>query len=239
MRNWSILVSPLLLWAFGLFPCFGQFESQPRLGVGVKMSSLGAGIEAATAVTRRSNLRVGFNIFSYGTDLTKDGIHYDGDLSLRSVQVLYDQYLIGPLHVSPGLLLYNGNQLSGSASVPGGQSFSLGGTGFVSSAADPVHGTGYLNLGTTSPMVLIGVGNLLPRSRRHFAVNLEAGVIFQRAPQAKLTLNGSACIGGICQPAASNPLVENRIQAEQDKINRDLDLLRFYPVISVGFGYKF
>ena len=239
MRNWSVLVSPLLLWAFGLFPCFGQFESQPRLGVGVKMSSLGAGIEAATAVTRRSNVRVGFNIFSYGTDLTKDGIHYGGDLSLRSLQVLYDQYLIGPLHVSPGLLLYNGNQLSGSASVPGGQSFSLGGTGFVSSAADPVHGTGYLNLGTTSPMVLIGVGNLLPRSRRHFAVNLEAGVIFQRAPQAKLTLNGSTCIGGFCRPAASNPLVENRIQAEQDKINRDLDLLRFYPVISVGFGYKF
>jgi len=239
MRNWSVLVSPLLLWAFGLFPCFGQFESQPRLGVGVKMSSLGAGIEAATAVTHRSNVRVGFNIFSYGTDLTKDGIHYSGDLSLRSLQVLYDQYLIGPLHVSPGLLLYNGNHLSGSASVPGGQSFSLGGTGFVSSAADPVHGTGYLNLGTTSPMVLIGVGNLLPRSRRHFAVNFEAGVIFQRAPQAKLTLNGSACIGGICQPAASTPLVENRIQAEQDKINRDLDLLRFYPVISVGFGYKF
>ena len=239
MRNWSVLVSPLLLWAFGLFPCFGQFESQPRLGVGVKMSSLGAGIEAATAVTRRSNVRVGFNIFNYGTDFTKDGIHYGGDLSLRSLQVLYDQYLIGPLHVSPGLLLYNGNQLSASASVPGGQSFSLGGTGFVSSAADPVHGTGYLNLGTTSPMVLIGVGNLLPRSRRHFAVNFEAGVIFQRTPQAKLTLNGSACIGAICQPAASNPLVENGIQAEQDKINRDLDLLRFYPVISVGFGYKF
>src|SRR6516225_5715048 len=225
MRNWSVLVALLLLWAFGLFPCFGQFESQPRLGVGVKMSSLGAGIEAATAVTRRSNVRVGFNIFSYGTDLTKDGIHYGGDLSLRSLQVLYDQYLIGPLHVSPGLLVYNGNQLSASASVPGGQSFSLGGTGFVSSAADPVHGTGYLNLGTTSPMVLIGVGNLLPRSsRRHFAVNFEAGVIFQRAPQAKLTLNGIACMGGICQPAASNPLVENGIQAEQDKINRDLDL---------------
>ncbi len=234
-----ILVVLLLLCTSGFFPCFGQSEPLPRLGVSVKMSTLGFGIEAATAVTRRSNVRVGFNVFNYSDDFTKDGIGYDGELSLRSLQVLYDQYLVGGLHVSPGLLLYNGNQGNATAAVPGGQPFSLGGSTFFSSPTDPVHGTGNLNLGTTSPMVLIGVGNLLPRSRRHFAINFEAGVIFQRAPQAKLLLNGSTCAGGFCQPIASNPVVLNSIQSEQDKINSDLDFFRYYPVISIGFGYKF
>ena len=74
-------------------------------------------------------------------------------MRLRSVDVLYDQYLVGPLHVSPGVLLYNGNRGTATASVPGGQSFSLGGNTFYSSAADPVRGNGTLNLGTVSPMI--------------------------------------------------------------------------------------
>lgn len=36
-------------------------QAVPRLGIAVKMSTLGVGIEGATAVTRRSNARVGFN----------------------------------------------------------------------------------------------------------------------------------------------------------------------------------
>ena len=221
--------------------CFGQSDDLPRFGIGVKLSTLGAGIEAATAVTRKSNVRGGFNAFTYGTDLTKDGVGYSGELRLRSIDVLYDQYLVGPLHVSPGVLLYNGNRGTATASVPGGQSFSLGGNTFTSSAADPVRGTGTLNLGTVSPMVLFGVGNLLPRSSRHFAVNFEAGVIFQRAPQATLNLLGSTCnsTSTVCLPIASNPVVQSSIQSEQTKINNDTSFFKYYPIISLGFGYKF
>ena len=213
----------------------------PRFGVGVKLSTLGLGIEAATAVTRKSNVRAGFNAFTYGTDVDKDGIHYNGDLRLRSFDVLYDQYLIGGLHVSPGVLLYNGNRATANASVPGGQSFSLGGTTFYSSRANPVGGSGTLDLGTISPMVLIGIGNLLPRSARHFAVNFEGGVIFQRAPKTTLTLTGTTCdaTGVFCAPVASNPLVQSNIRSEEDKINSDVNFLKYYPIVSIGFGYKF
>src|SRR5262245_31199115 len=106
-------------------PSFAQ-ESLPRIGAGVKMSTLGVGFEAATAVTQRSNLRGGFNFFNYSITSEKDGIHYDASLTLRSVQITYDQYIVGGFHVSPGLLLYNGNGANAVASVPAGQSFSLG-----------------------------------------------------------------------------------------------------------------
>lgn len=241
MRRFFLLAACVLLGVSSVIPCFGQSDPLPRFGIGVKMSSLGAGIEAASAVTRRSNVRLGFNAFDYSRDFTKDGIAYNGDLSLRSLELLYDQYLIGPLHVSPGLLLYNGNRGTASASVPGGQPFTLGGTTFYSSRTSPVTGTGVLNLGTTAPMVLIGIGNLLPRSSRHFAVNFEAGVIFEGAPKSKLSLTGSTCDGTftVCLPVASNPVVQSQIQAEQNKINSDVDFLRYYPVVSIGIGYKF
>src|SRR5579864_1056742 len=103
MRGFSKWFARLLSGAVFAIACFGQ-STLPRFGMGVKLSTLGAGIEAATAVTRRSNIRGGFNAFSYGTDFTKDGVNYSGDLRLRSAEVLYDQYLVGGLHVSPGVL---------------------------------------------------------------------------------------------------------------------------------------
>jgi hypothetical protein len=218
-------------------------QDLPKFGVGVKASTLGLGIEAATAVTSRSNVRAGFNGFSYSHDVTKDGIHYNSTLTLRSFEVLYDQYVIGGFHVSPGLLVYNGNHVDATASVPGGSYFTLGGVNFISDRNNPVGGTGRLNLRKAAPMLLMGFGNLLPRSSRHFAVNLEFGVVFQGSPGAKLNLNGSACSPPpetLCQNIiGSGPTLQSIIQSEQNKINDSLGPFKYYPVVSLGFGYKF
>src|SRR4051812_11333201 len=83
--------------------------SLSEIGVGAKFSTLGIGAEGAIGVTDRSNVRVGFNFFNYSRTLTKHGIHYDGDVDLRSLQITYDYYLLRGVHVSPSLLAYNGN----------------------------------------------------------------------------------------------------------------------------------
>lgn len=239
MRHVSLVLTPLLVCTAG----FAQSDL-PHFGIGVDMSTLGAGIQASTAVTRKSNVRVGFNYFTYSRDFTKDGINYNGDLQLRSFEILYDQYLFGGFHVSPGLLAYNGNKGIATAAVPSGQQFSLGGTSYTSAPTNPVIGNGAVNLGTASPMVLIGVGNLLPRSKRHFTVNFEVGAVFQRPPKATLNLSGSVCnpvIASPCTPVAVSavPGLQSDVQNEQNKINKSLDFFRYYPVISFGFGYKF
>src|SRR5262249_35962294 len=96
------------IWVFafsvGSFPPGSVFGQElPRLGVGAKVSTLGIGIEAATAVTQHSNVRGGFNFYDYKDGASKDGIHYDAALTLRSLQVTYDQYIASGFHVSPGL----------------------------------------------------------------------------------------------------------------------------------------
>ena len=124
-------LQPLSFCAFlGLSALFvpavlAQSAELPRFGLGVSASSLGAGIQAATSVTHNSNVRVGFNGFNYTDNFSKDGIGYNAKLRFRSVQATFDQYVKGGFHISPGVLIYNGNSASANAAVPPGQSFSL------------------------------------------------------------------------------------------------------------------
>ncbi|MFY9728290.1 MAG: hypothetical protein WAJ87_22535 [Bryobacteraceae bacterium] len=216
-------------------------EGLPRFGVAAGVSTLGAGIQAATAVTRHSNVRFGFNDFSYSTTFNKDGIAYNGTLSLRSAEVLYDQYVAGGFHISPGIMIYDGNKGTAGASVAGGQSFTLGGSTFYSDASDPVSGTGTIGARKVAPEILIGFGNLLPRSSRHFTVNFEAGLAYQGSPSAALHLTGSTCLlspGQSCQSIATNPTIQTNIMSEQNTINSSLSVFKYYPIIRLTFGFK-
>ena len=217
--------------------------AQPRIGVGISAGTLGIGPQAALSVTSLSNIRGGANFFGYDHTFTKDGIHYDGSLKFRSVQLTWDQYFphLGGFHISPGALLYDGNSGHATVRVPGGNSFTLGSATFVSSNADPVNGTGDITSRKAAPMILIGFGNLVPRSNRHFGFNVDVGVVFQGSPQAKLNLTGTACLNAVqatCLSAA-DPIVQANVLDEQNKINNDLDPFRYYPIAAFTFSYKF
>ena len=228
-----------ILWA-ALVPSlsFGQ----TLFGVGLSASSLGLGVQGAVSVTNKSDVRGGFNAFDYTDNFTKDGIDYSGTLRFRSAEVMYDQFIVSGFHVSPGLLIYNGNQGSANASVPASQAFSLGGTTYYSGATNPVSGNGTVTFNKVAPMILLGFGNLLPRGQRHFGLSFDVGVVFQGAPSAKLNLGGTTCLTSqqsVCVSTASDPVVQSGVQAEQTKLNGDLNPFKFYPVVLLTFSYKF
>jgi hypothetical protein len=221
-------------------PAKGSSEGPFPIGVGVKVSTLGIGGEVALAVSHRSNVRLGFNAFSYAHRFDKDGATYQGNLDLRSAQATYDLFLLRWLHFSPGVLLYNGNKVTASVSVPGGQTFTLNNTNYVSDAADPIAGTGKLTVYKVAPMALFGIGNLVPRSR-HFSTSFEIGAAYQGPPRVALNLSGSACdsTGLFCRSVSSDPTIQSNIVAEQAKLNKSASPYKFYPVLSFGVGYKF
>ena len=212
-----------------------------RAGVGVKFSSLGAGAEMAASVTSHSNVRGGFNIFRYSKNFTKDSIPFQGQVNFQSIEALYDWFPFGGgFHLSPGVLAYNGNQVKASAFIAGGRTFTLGGTTYMSDPANPVSGNGKTNFYTVAPMFVVGYGNLVPRSGRHFSVPVEVGFVFQGSPNVSLNL-----IGNVCNPAGSgcrsvsDPVVQSQVHAEQKKINSDISYLQVYPVVSIGVAFKF
>ena len=212
-----------------------------RIGIGVKMSTLGAGIEVATPLARKFNVRGGFNMFRYSRLITNDGIQYDGHLQFQSAEAHLDWFLLGGLHISPGILFYNGNQLTATASVPAGQTFSVGGTSYESDPTAPITGTGKLDFVKVSPSIMVGIGNLIPRNGRHYSFLFEVGGAYQGSARVALNLAGNVCdtTGTICRAVSSDPTVLANIQAQQVRIQNDVNPYRFFPVLSVGVGFNF
>ena len=221
-------------------------ESGGRNGdaaVGVKLSSLGAGAEAAVRLTERTNLRAGFNIIKYGRSFHKDGIAYDGELNFQSFEAHFDYFPWAKnFHVSPGLLVYTADPIAATPSVPANQSFSLGGVSYYSDPSDPVTGKGKITFNRAAPTITVGWGNLVSRQEgKHFSVPFEIGVAFQGSPKANLSLTGSVCEqpGVNCHAIPADPIIQSNIILEQNKINNSVSFFKVYPIISVGFGYKF
>jgi len=217
-------------------------QDSGSLGVGVKGSLLGGGVEAAARVTHRTNVRAGFNIFDYSRGFTKDGIPYSGQLSFRTVEAHYDVFpFAGKFHVSPGVLVYAQTPITATAAIPAQASFSLGGTTYYSSTAQPVTGTGNIKFNQAAPMATFGWGNLVPRKKsKHFSIPVELGAAFQGTPKATLNLNGTACTSpDVNCMSVTSPQIQSGISAEQTKIDNAMSFFKAYPIISVGLGYKF
>ena len=212
-----------------------------RIGIGVKISDLGAGIEVGTPLAAKFNLRGGFNILRYSRLITNNGIHYDGHLRFQSAEAHLDWFPIGGFHISPGLLFYNGNQVTATAMVPGGQTFSLGGTTYESDPTAPVTGAGKLDFVKVSPSIMVGIGNLIPRNGRHYSFLFEVGGAYQGSARVALNFAGNVCdsTGTFCRSISGDSTVQANIQAQQVKIQNDVNPYRFFPIISFGVGFNF
>ena len=226
-------------------PLTGFAQNAPAVGVGVKVGTLGIGVQGAVRPAPRVAVRGGFNFFSYDHSFDQDGTTFDGTLKLQSVEASVDLGLGGGFRVSPGLLLRNNNHVDAVLSAAAGQQFSLGGTTYISQAGAPIGGTGLLDFKKVAPMLGIGFGSLVPQADRHVTVAFDLGIVFQDKPNVALALSGNGCLvapngsATNCAPVNSLPGIAANIAAEEVKVGDDLELLRYYPVISFGIGYKF
>jgi hypothetical protein len=263
MERWALLVafSSILSSAFSLLsqcqttvpenqaPPVQQMN-QPsakngrgQFGVGVKVSSLGLGIEAAVRVSERGNLRAGFNVLGWSHTFTKDGIAYDGHLNFKTLEAHYDFFpWAGNFHVSPGLLAYTADPIKANAVVPGDKSFTVGGVTFYSDPAKPATARGRITFSRVAPIITVGWGNLISRKEgSRFSFPFEVGIALQGRPNTTMVFGGNVCTspGVNCTSADSNAEVQRNLVSEQRKINNSLSLLKVYPIISSGFGVRF
>jgi len=219
-----------------------DFGPHSQVGVAVTVSTLGAGVETAFPVLERANVRVGFNAFTLNHDFDNDGIVLAASLRMRSFSAHFDWFAFGGgFHISPGVMLYNGNEVTAVATVPAGQKFNLGDETLFSNAANPVSGNARISFEKVAPSLRIGWGNIIPHGDRRWSIPFELGVVYSRAPTSTLTLGGSACNqnGTNCRLIATDAALQADLTREQNSMNSDLSPLKIIPVLSVGFSYKF
>jgi hypothetical protein len=206
----------------------------------VMANSLGAGFEVSTPIARHFDVRGGANITSFGYEFDVDGLHYDSRIMLRSGNLRLDWFpLHRNFHISSGIL-YANNYVDAPSHVPAGAKFTLGDENFVNSVDDPVHGHASLVFPRrVSPLLTAGFRNILPGQHRHIAVPLEFGVAFTGSPKIDVSLAGRACQTDGCFNFEDEEEAQQSLRDEIRDINNTLSSVPVYPIISLGFGYRF
>jgi len=217
-----------------------------RIGLGAGLSFNGINLQAATNVSKNFNVRAIGNVFKYNVnDLDSKGFNGSAKLNLATFGVSLDYYPWAKhgFRLSPGLLFYNENRLTGSGTVAGGQTFKLNGATYYSSSTNPVGGTIGLGLNARKPSFTMttGWGNIISRTGGHWSFPLEIGAAFVGDPKLTASLTGVACTTPTtgCSAAATDPTIQANLNAQVAKSQKDLNVLSVYPIISFGVGYNF
>jgi hypothetical protein len=205
---------------------------------GFRAGTLGLGIEIATPLAGRINLRSGFNFFAFTDPFSIDGVGYDARLRLQSSQTTLDWFM-GGFHISPGFLYFKSG-MSAPASVGPGQTFVLGTQTFLNSVDDPVSGSSSVIYPRKfAPLLLFGYGNLLPRSGEHLSLPIEVGVAYTGSPVIDVALNGTACVTDGCVNFSQNADAQKFLKQEIQILNEDLKHYPVFPIVTVGLAYRF
>jgi hypothetical protein len=228
-----------------------------RIGIGADISPLGVGIKGAIVLNHYFDGRVMGNFFNYDSGRFEvDGFNVDAKLHLASAAAALDWYPFGSVwRISPGVMFFNGNQLSGTGTITPGTSFTLENQTYYSASANPVTGAtplvgnGVLGLHTHSPAATatFGFGKFIPHSNRHWSFPSEFGVVFTGAPTVKINVTGWACLDARqtqCSNVgnSTNPIAidfNNNLQAKINRWQKDLNKVPVYPILSYSVVYSF
>ncbi len=213
------------------------------------VSTMGINLQTAVNLSAHLNLRGTGNFFNYTVNnISTHGFNVTGTLNLAAAGVSLD-YFPFPSHglrISPGLLFTDQNDVHATMIAAGGTSFTLNNVTYYSSQSNPVSGIASLNLHKQSPAptLTLGWGNIIPRSGGHWSFPVEVGAAYMGQPKLAMSLvSGQVCAnpqGTLgCQNVVGNADVNNNLQAQIAKDQKDLNPYRFYPIVSFGVGYSF
>jgi hypothetical protein len=228
-----------------------------RVGIGADISPLGIGIKGAIVLNHYFDARVMGNFFGLDTGRFEvDGFNVDAKLHMASAAAALDWYPFNSVwRFSPGVMFFNGNQLSGVGTITPGTSFTLENQTYYSATANaatgatPLIGTGALGLHRHNPAATatFGFGKFIPRSDRHWSFPSEFGVVFTGAPTINVNVTGWACLDAQQTQCSNvgdpkNPIAidfNNNLQERLDKWRKDLDKVSVYPIFSYSVVYSF
>jgi len=195
------------------------------LAAGVKIGTLGPGVEVTGYIAETLNLRVGYNYLSWSYDRKINDINYDADLDLNTLLTTLDWH---PFHnnfrISGGVAVDNNElKLSGTPT----ESTKIGDVTYTPEQIGTIKGTATFN--KLAPYVGIGYGNAV-KDDTTWGFIFDLGVLFHGTPSISLSSNGSL---------ANDPDYQNNLKIEQGKIQDDANEFRIYPVLAFGISYYF
>ena len=216
LRNTATVLALTLLSA-------GAANADNDFGVGVKAGTLGLGLEASWQPLPYLEIRVGANTYDYDDDGSLAGIDYESTLGLESFYGTANfHFPISPMRVTAGVYS-NGNELLMANNEL--QDLEIGGVVYPGAGIGTLSGS--TSFDSTAPYLGIGFDFTVAGK---VGMNLDFGVLWQGDPIVTLDASGAL---------AADPGFQAALEAERQELESDMSDFKAWPVIQLGFVYKF
>ena len=211
----------LALTAFG--------TASADFGAGVKVGTLGLGVEGRWAPLPWVDFRLGANRYDIDDSGSQAGINYDAIFALDTYYLTGNlRFPLSPFRVTAGAFS-NNNEVLLTSQDTGGALYNIGGLNF---SADDV-GTlqSITSFDSTSPY--LGFGYDFELSGK-VGLNFDLGVLWQGEPSVTLEATGLANA-----PAQVQIDLARELEVERRELEDEVNDYKAWPVIALSFVYNF
>ncbi len=197
----------------------GVANADNDFGLGVKVGTLGIGLEASWKPLPYMDIRIGTSSYDYDNDGRYGSINYDAVFALDQYYATANfHFPISPMRISAGVYS-NGNEFL----LVNDQLQDIG--GYPGDLIGTV--TSETTFSGTAPYLGIGFDFTLAGK---VGLNFDLGVLWQGEPDVTLEISGDI---------NQLPGFEDVLDAERQALEDDMSDFKAWPVISLGFVYKF
>lgn len=201
--------------------------AQPGVAVMVTGGTRGAGVDLGFGVADTFGARISVaGALSVDRTVEETDLTYEVELKPESAGLLLDLYPGGGSFRLTAGVLYNRGALDGEARPDASVVYEVGGRQYSGEQLGVV--TAETSFEKVAPYLGIGFGNLAGLSSG-LCVTFDVGAFYQGKPDVTLR--------------ATNPLgipgVDEAIAQEELDLEEKLDSYRYYPVVTLGIGYRF
>jgi hypothetical protein len=217
-----------------LMLCVSTVSVLADAAVGVKVGTLGIGVEGTVGLDEKFNLRVGGNFASVDLSdmIDDDDLDEDSVVSAEDIQLELDLETLAAMldwHVwGGGFRLTAGGMLNNNEMTVSADTDEKVEIGDSSYSVDALAGS--VSFTQVAPYFGIGYGDAIDEDG-HFTFAFDLGVMLQGNPEVEITAT------------ASDPTLQAALNAdiasEIEEIEDDTEGLSLYPVISIGLAYRF
>lgn len=199
----------------------------------------GAGLELSYRVSDFLRVRGNYHFLDADIDadaednngMSGDELKYSTDLELSNFGLLADWYPWGGVFRVSGGAVLNDNDFKVEARCENPSGCEVGSNSFSRSEIGTV--TVDIDVEDFGPYLGIGWDKPLDATKR-WILTFDIGAYYQGSADVEMTSNGT-CVNSVLIGAACR----NELEQEENEIEDELEDYKFYPVVSIGFGYRF
>jgi hypothetical protein len=216
----NIRMAGVVLCGLGLFS--GDVVGQD-VGFTIKTGSLGYGGDLAVGLNEYVGLRAGYMTGDLEMKTSLQNAKVKGAIECSSIPLSLDLFPAGGSFRITLAGIVNNNKITmrGDSTEP----IDLNGSSYWIQSLD-----GAIKFDTLSPYAGIGYGNAISKDG-NFYFSLDLGVMFHGSPKATAT--------AVSTSDAVQGALDSALEAELVDLNKDLKQFTMWPVLEIGFSYRF